>query len=98
MEGGFVRFDSQVKYGVLAQGDAEIYVRPRSRPDWRENPWDHAGGVVVAEEAGGRVTDLDGKALDFSSGGKMVHNRGVLATNGIVHEAAVAGLQAAEAI
>ena len=24
MEGGFVRFDSQVKYGVLAQGDAEI--------------------------------------------------------------------------
>ena len=52
MEGGFVRFDSQVKYGILAQGDAEVYVRPRSRPDWRENPWDHAGGVVVAEEAG----------------------------------------------
>ena len=23
--------------------------------------WDHAGGVLIFEEAGGKVTDLDGK-------------------------------------
>ncbi len=33
-------------------------------------------------EAGGRVTDLDGKPLDFSHGRTLAKNRGILATNG----------------
>ena len=52
-----VRLDSQVKYGAVARGEAEIYLRPRSRPDWRENIWDHAAGVILAQMAGGRVSD-----------------------------------------
>lgn len=95
--GGFVRYDSQVKYGVVANGSAEIYVRPRSKPDYRENIWDHVAGVIVCEEAGGRVTDVDGKDLDFTLGPKLLENRGILATcGGAVHEAVVAGLAAAE--
>jgi len=80
--GGFVRYDSQVKYGVVAEGAAEIYLRPRSKPDYRENIWDHVAGVVVCEEAGGVVTDTDGKALDFTHGAKLLENRGILATSG----------------
>jgi len=80
--GGFVRYDSQVKYGVVAEGAAEIYLRPRSKPDYRENIWDHVAGVVVCEEAGGLVTDTDGKALDFTHGAKLLENRGILATSG----------------
>jgi len=96
--GGFVRYDSQVKYGVVAQGAAEIYVRPRSKPDYRENIWDHVAGVVVCEQAGGRVTDLDGKELDFSLGKKLTENRGVLATSGgALHDAVVAGIAEIEA-
>lgn len=95
--GGFVRYDSQVKYGVVANGSAEIYVRPRSKPDYRENIWDHVAGVIVCEEAGGRVTDVDGKPLDFTLGPKLLENRGVLATaGGAVHDAVVAGLAKAE--
>jgi len=95
--GGFVRYDSQVKYGVVANGTAEIYVRPRSKPDYRENIWDHVAGVIVCEEAGGRVTDVDGKDLDFTLGKKLLENRGILATaGGAVHDAVVAGLAAAE--
>ncbi len=93
--GGFVRYDSQVKYGVVAEGGAEIYVRPRSRPDYRENVWDHAAGVVVCERAGGKVTDLDGRPLDFTRGKKLTDNRGVLATAGErVHEKVLAFLAA----
>jgi len=84
--GGMVRLDSQVKYGAVAAGLAEVYIRPRSRPDYRENIWDHAAGVAVVTEAGGRVTDLDGVPLDFARGSKLVDNRGVLATNGVVHD------------
>ena len=84
--GGMVRLDSQVKYGAVAAGLAEVYLRPRSRPDYRENIWDHAAGVAVVTGAGGRVTDLAGKELDFSQGSRLVANRGVLASNGAVHD------------
>lgn len=84
--GGMVRLDSQVKYGAVAVGGAEVYLRPRSRPDYRESIWDHAAGVAVVEHAGGRVTDLDGLPLDFSRGRRLEGNRGVVATNGRVHD------------
>ncbi len=95
--GGMVRLDSQCKYGVVARGGAEVYLRPRSRPDYRENVWDHAAGAIVVEEAGGRVTDLDGCPLDFSKGRKLVDNRGVLATNGLVHDLLLESLARCEA-
>lgn len=37
--------------------------------------WDHAGGVLIYEEAGGKVTDLDGKAIDFRRGRKMADSK-----------------------
>jgi 3'(2'), 5'-bisphosphate nucleotidase len=96
LAGGMVRIDSQVKYGAVASGIAEVYLRPRSRPDYRENIWDHAAGVAVVTEAGGRVTDLDGRALDFTLGSKLTGNRGVLATNDRVHDLVLEALAAAE--
>ncbi|MEM1305276.1 MAG: inositol monophosphatase family protein, partial [Planctomycetota bacterium] len=90
-----VGMDSQAKYAVLAAGGGEMLVRLLSpaRPDYREKIWDQAAGSIVIEEAGGRVTDLDGKRLDFSHGRTLAENRGVLATNGHLHEAALAGLR-----
>jgi 3'(2'), 5'-bisphosphate nucleotidase len=82
-----VRMDSQVKYGVLATGNAEIYLRipnPKT-PDYREKIWDHAAGSLVVEEAGGVVTDILGKKLDFSAGKTLKNNRGVFASVPVVH-------------
>jgi 3'(2'), 5'-bisphosphate nucleotidase len=84
--GGWVRLDSQVKYGAVASGRAEVYLRPRSRPDYRDCIWDHAAGTAVVEAAGGRVSDLDGRPLDFSCGTRLEANRGVLASNGHLHD------------
>jgi 3'(2'), 5'-bisphosphate nucleotidase len=94
--GGWVRLDSQVKYGAVAAGMGEVYLRPRSRPDYRENIWDHAAGVAVVSEAGGRVTDLDGRELDFSLGRRLEENRGVLATNGLLHDEVLEAIGAVE--
>lgn len=82
-----IRMDSQVKYGVLARGEASVYIRlPNpATPDYRECIWDHAAGLIVVEEAGGLVTDVDGQELDFSQGRRMIGNRGILATNGELH-------------
>jgi 3'(2'), 5'-bisphosphate nucleotidase len=94
-----VRMDSQAKYAVLAAGYGEIYLRLLSpkQPDYREKIWDQAAGSLIVEEAGGRVTDLQGRPLDFSRGRTLANNRGVLATNGRLHEAALQGLKAIQA-
>ena len=84
-----VRIDSQCKYAAVARGDASIYLRLPTRADYREKIWDHAAGMIVVEEAGGKVTDIEGKPLDYSHGKKFEENRGVVATCGNVHEAVV---------
>ncbi len=89
------RLDSQAKYGVVASGQAALYLRLPSPkyPDYREKIWDHAAGALVVEEAGGKVTDMFGKPLDFASGSKMENNRGVVASSGSLHEAVIAALR-----
>lgn len=89
-----VRMDSQCKYGIVARGDASIYLRLTSS-SYVENIWDHAAGVVIVKEAGGEVTDLEGKPLDWSHGKKLSHNKGVVATNGKLHQAVLDAVQAA---
>ena len=81
-----VRLDSQAKYAVVARGEAEIYLRLPTRADYREKIWDHAGGVLILEEAGGRVTDVAGRPLEFTHGRELTANRGVIATNGRLHD------------
>lgn len=95
--GGVVRIDSQAKYGAVSAGRAEVYLRPRNRPDYRERVWDHAAGAAIVAGAGGRVTDLDGRALDFSCGRRLEDNRGVVASNRVVHEQVLAALRTVEA-
>ena len=90
-----LRMDSQAKYGILARGEVTLYLRVPSsaEPGYKENIWDHAAGSIIAEEAGGKVTDISGRPLDFSSGIKMEKNRGVLVSNGILHEAVLKALK-----
>jgi histidinol-phosphatase len=59
-------------YALLAEGAAEAMVEVDLMT------WDAAGPMVLIEEAGGRVTDLDGaRAIDTGT---------FLATNGLLHE------------
>ena len=84
-----LRMDSQAKYGALARGDATLYLRLPSEktPNYAENIWDHAAGSIIAEEAGGKVSDMYGRPLDFSTDRKMRNNRGVIVSNGSLHQA-----------
>lgn len=79
------RIDSQCKYAAVSRGDAVIYLRLPTRPGYREKIWDHAAGMIVVEEAGGTVTDVLGKPLDFSLGRQLDNNRGIIATHGKFH-------------
>src|ERR1700724_1430192 len=50
------------------------------------NPWDTAAGVLIVEEAGGKVTRFDGSAFRHDS-------RETVASNGLLHDALLAEFQ-----
>jgi len=51
------------------------------------NPWDTAAGVLIVEEAGGRVTD-------FAGGPFQIESRETLASNGQIHDELLGEFQA----
>ena len=89
-----VSLDSQAKYALLAAGEGELLLRLLSpkQMDYKEKIWDQAAGSIVVEEAGGRITDLDGKPLDFTQGRSLEANRGICASNGPLHAALLEAL------
>lgn len=50
----------------IAKGTLGAYVMPLL------SPWDYAAGVIVLKEAGGVVTDLTGKCVQFEEGQSML--------------------------
>jgi 3'(2'), 5'-bisphosphate nucleotidase len=87
IEAAPVRLDSQAKYAVVARGEAEAYLRLPKSADYVEKIWDHAAGWLVVSEAGGRVSDIRGRALEFHHGRTLAANRGVIVAADGVHDA-----------
>ncbi len=84
--------DSMEKYGRIAAGDADLYLRlPRFGDGRRHNIWDHAPGTAIVLAAGGKITDVDGSPIDYSQGNTL-NNYGVIATNGKIHDLALSAV------
>jgi 3'(2'), 5'-bisphosphate nucleotidase len=81
-----ILMDSLCKYGIVARGDASFYIRIPGRKLYVEKIWDHAAGLIIVLEAGGIVTDIDGRPLNFSLGRTLKANRGIVASNGRIHQ------------
>ena len=88
-----IRRDSQCKYLAVARGDADLDLRLPTRKGYQEKIWDHAGGVLIVEEAGGKVTDIYGNLPDFRHGSSLTHNEGMVVTNGLAHNAVTAAIK-----
>lgn len=85
LDSDLVRIDGQCKYCLVGAGAADGNVRLPPL-GYLEKIWDHAAGSHFVEEAGGRVTDLKGEALDFSGGRHLSAGvQGVLSSNGALH-------------
>ena len=80
-----VRMDSQAKYASIARGAGDIYLRLPVKKDYQEKIWDHAAGDLIVREAGGQVTDANGKQLDYGVGRTLAQNVGVVAAPKTVH-------------
>eukprot|EP01041_Mallomonas_annulata_P001072 gene1072-2100_t len=81
----FLRLDGQCKYAVVGAGAAESNLR-LPKGGYREKIWDHAPGSHFVSEAGGKVTDLAGKPIDFGQGRLLGSEvAGIIASNGHLH-------------
>lgn len=76
----FVLGSSAVALALVSKGVLEGFVTQGNR-------WDFAGGAIIVEEAGGKVTDLKGEPLDWTK-----ERLDLVASNGLIHEAILEAL------
>jgi len=78
-----------LKGAEVAQGGAEAYVAPF----YGGKRWDACAVDVLVSAAGGRFTDGYGEPIDYR-GASLANDRGLIATNGLIHDALLARLAA----
>lgn len=74
-----------LRWAMLAMGIGNAIVWVYKRLDRYAKVWDHAGAMLLFEEAGGKVTDIRGNEIDFLAGRKMIKNYGFVAAPGHLH-------------
>ncbi|CAK7894209.1 3'(2'),5'-bisphosphate nucleotidase [[Candida] anglica] len=87
-----INLDSQVKYCVLATGQADIYLRLPISDSYREKIWDHAAGNILVYESGGYVGDIYGNELNFGNG-RLLDSKGVVAGNKAVFKSVIGAVK-----
>lgn len=81
-------YSAGIKLALVARGEADLYLNTYDA----FHDWDIAAGHILVEEARGRVTGTGGETLLYGlSGAKQTH--GLLASNGLLHDAALAALR-----
>jgi len=75
-----------VKLCMIAAGLNDLYVNPATRT----KAWDTCAPEAILVPAGGRLSDLFGNPLDYTR--ELAHHRGLVASNGHVHDEVIAKL------
>lgn len=77
---------SHMRYAAMIIGGANAAFWIPASPASKLHIWDHAGSQLIFSEMGGKVTDLDGKVLDFGAGRDLSRNRGLVVARGDIHQ------------
>jgi 3'-phosphoadenosine 5'-phosphosulfate (PAPS) 3'-phosphatase len=80
----FVQIDSMAKFCMIAEGSADLYIKPLDAV--HSFTWDFMPGELLVKEAGGEVTDLNGKELKYEGEKCLWTAPGIIASNGILHK------------
>jgi 3'(2'), 5'-bisphosphate nucleotidase len=84
-------YSAGVKLAMVARGEVDMYVNTYAN----FSDWDICAGHLLVTEAGGRVTELSGDSIRYGTPGYSQQG-GLLATNGILHDAVVTALRRRE--
>ena len=79
-------WSSHVRYGAMILGGGDVLVRVTKTKGKISLLWDHAGAQLLFREVGGKITDRDGKEIDFGAGRDFNANRDLVAAKKEIHE------------
>jgi 3'(2'), 5'-bisphosphate nucleotidase len=74
-----------VKLCLIAMGVRDLYVNPQAKT----KAWDTCAPEAILARAGGRLSDLFGDAVDYR---ELRQQRGLVASNGLIHDEVVGKL------
>ena len=80
----FIPMDSMAKLCMVAEGSAEIYIKPMNIQ--RSFTWDFLPGELLVKEAGGMITDIKGNPIKYLNEKCKVTAPGLIASNGTIHD------------
>lgn len=80
----FIQVDSMVKFAMVADGTADLYIKPINLE--RSFTWDFLPGDLIVREAGGKVTDLDGTPLRYKEDKCIFTKPGIISSNSLLHK------------
>lgn len=77
----FSSIGSSLKVGKISSGSADVYLTTTNKM----KEWDTCASYCIISEAGGKMTDMLGNDISYNNE-YVVHQNGILVTNGLVHD------------
>ncbi|KAI8626892.1 carbohydrate phosphatase [Xylariaceae sp. FL1651] len=74
-----------LRWVTLGLGLANMTVWVYKKRERTGKIWDHAGAMLLFEEVGGKITDIDGKDIDLGVGRRLASNHGFVAAPKAIH-------------
>ncbi|KAL2866863.1 uncharacterized protein BJX67DRAFT_372301 [Aspergillus lucknowensis] len=78
-------WSSQLRYIAIAVGGCNVLLKIPRNVSYRSKVWDHVGGMLIAEEVGCIVSDLEGNPVDCSLGRSLAGCQGMIIAPASIH-------------
>lgn len=79
-------WSAQMRYIAIAvQGGCNAFIKVPLKETYRSKIWDHAGGMLIAQELGVVVTDLEGRPVDCGMGRTLAGCHGMVVAPASIH-------------
>ncbi|KAI9044239.1 inositol monophosphatase family protein [Aspergillus affinis] len=76
---------AQLRYIAIAVGGCNTLIKIPRKASYRSKIWDHAGGMLIAQEVGCTVSDLAGNPVDCSLGRTLAECYGMIIAPTSIH-------------
>ncbi|KAL4877308.1 hypothetical protein BJY04DRAFT_210064 [Aspergillus karnatakaensis] len=86
-------WSAQLRYIAIAVGGCNVLIKIPRKASYRSKVWDHVGGMLIAEEVGCTVSDLQGNPVDCSLGRSLEGCQGMIIAPSSIHSLLVGAVK-----
>jgi HAL2 family 3'(2'),5'-bisphosphate nucleotidase len=86
-------WSSQMRYIALAVGGCHVLLKIMRKKTYHSSIWDHAGGMLIAQEIGCTITDVEGNPVDCGLGRTLAGAMGLVVAPTHLHQKVLSTVQ-----